>query len=157
MAFEVALRSLGRSRRPIVVPPLIAAAVIAIAILGGRPGPAPPPAVSPQPPVLADVTECVDVRPVTCRQAAEVAAVALGVGHPTIASAKVWRSLLCGDTLDCSPTLLLRTRPAGSVVFTFDDRTVAWVNLVWVDVSSRRFEDGTERLTAFVVRWFGVS
>jgi hypothetical protein len=40
------------------------------------------------------------------------------------------------------------------VVFTFADMSVAWVNVVWVDVSSRRFEDGTERLRAYVVRWF---
>jgi hypothetical protein len=84
-----------------------------------------------------------------------VAQLSLDWGYSPITSATVWRSLICGNDSDCPPGMLDGSRPAGSVVFTFIDRSVAWVNVLWLDVSSRRFEDGTERLTAYVVRAFG--
>ncbi|MEX2011658.1 MAG: hypothetical protein WEF51_05435 [Chloroflexota bacterium] len=84
-----------------------------------------------------------------------VAQRALDWTYPPITSATVWRSLICGNDSDCPRGLLDRARPAGSVVFTFVDGSVGWVNVLWLDVSSRRFEDGTERLDAYVVRAFG--
>lgn len=84
-----------------------------------------------------------------------VAQRALDWTYSPITSATVWRSLICGNDSDCPRGLLDRARPAGSVVFTFVDGSVGWVNVLWLDVSSRRFEDGTERLDAYVVRAFG--
>jgi hypothetical protein len=159
MSYEVPAGPIRRSRRSILVPPLLAAAVVAAALIAGpSPIPRPPEPASPPPtaaPVAAGATDCRELRAIVCRDTVRAAQLALGADYPTIASATAWRSLICGDTLDCPPAMLARSRPAGSVVFTFADTSVAWVNVVWVDVSSRRFEDGTEHLAAFVVRWFG--
>lgn len=84
-----------------------------------------------------------------------VAQLALDWSYSPIASATAWRSLICGNDSDCPQGTLDGARPAGSIVFTFVDGSVAWVNVLWLDVSSRRFEDGTERLDAYVVRAFG--
>jgi hypothetical protein len=158
MSFEVPPGPIKRSRRPILVPPLIAIVVVATALIAGPPpvpGPSEQARVAPTaPPLAATLIDCQDRRQFVCRETVRAAQVALGSDYPAIASATAWRSLICGDTLDCPPAMLTRSRPAGSVVFTFADMSVAWVNVVWVDVSSRRFEDGTERLRAYVVRWF---
>jgi hypothetical protein len=163
MSYEVPAGPIRRSRRPIVVPPLIALAVLAVALIAGPPSvPRPSPSGGPAPtaestpaPLVAGVTDCGELRALVCRDAVRAAQLALGSDYPAIELATAWRSLICGDNLDCPPSMLAHARPAGSVVFTFADTSSAWVNLVWTDVSSRRFEDGTEHLTAFVVRWFG--
>lgn len=156
MSYEVPAGPIRRSRRTILVPPLIAFAVVAAAVIAGPPpAPTPTPPVTPPPtaaPVAAEVTECQELRVRACREAVRAAQLALGSDYPPIESATAWRSLICGDNLDCPPSRLTRARPAGSVVFTFADKSKAWVNVLWLDVSSRRFEDGTERLTGFVVR-----
>jgi len=160
MSYEVPTGPIRRSRRPILIPPLIALAVIAAAVIGG-----PPPDPGPLPetsrpattaPVLsAELTDCNELRPYPCRDVVRVAQLALERNESAIASATAWRSLICGNDSDCPRGILDRARPAGSVVFTFVDGSVAWVNVLWLDVSSRRFEDGTERLNAYVVRAFG--
>lgn len=159
MSYEAPVGRIPRSRRPVLVPPLIAVAVVLAALLAG-PGPAPlsAPAASPAPataaPLDSAMTSCRELRPVACRATIRAAQLALEPGFAPIASATAWRSLVCGDDFDCPRGTLDGARPAGSVVFTFVDGSSASVNVLWVDVSSRRFEDGTERLRAYVVRWF---
>jgi hypothetical protein len=160
MSYEVPTGPIRRSRRPILVPPLIAVAVVVSALLAG-PGPASfraPAASSPAPataaPLDSALTSCRELRPVVCRETIRAAQLVLEPGFAPIASATAWRSLVCGDDSDCPRGMLDGARPAGSVVFTFVDGSSAAVNVLWVDVSSRRFEDGTELLRAYVVRWF---
>lgn len=157
MSYEVPTGPIRRSRRPILVPPLIAIAVVAAALVAGPPRiPVPVPGASPVPtaaPLAASLTDCNELR-FACRETMRVAQLALDWSHPPIASATAWRSLICGNDSDCPRGMLDGARPAGSVVFTFVDGGVAWVNVLWLDVSSRRFEDGTEKLTAYVVRAF---
>lgn len=159
MSYEVPTGPIRRSRRPILVPPLIAVAIVVAALLAG-PGPAslPVPIDSPAPatatPLDSALTSCRELRPVACRDTIRAAQLAIEPGVAPIASATAWRSLMCGDDFDCPRGTLDGARPAGSVVFTFSDGSSAAVNVLWVDVSSRRFEDGTERLRAYVVRWF---
>ena len=159
MSYEVPTRPIRRSRRPILIPPLIALTVVAMAVMAGpAPAPVPPLEVSPvptAPPVSAGITECNELRAFPCRDMVRVAQHALDPKYAPITSAKAWRSLICGNDSDCPPGMLDRARPAGSVVFTFVDGSVAWVNVLWLDVSSRRFEDGTERLDAYLVRALG--
>lgn len=160
MTYEVPTRPIRRSRRPILIPPIVALAVVAAALIAGPPpGPGPSlesPAPAPTAQVLsADLTDCNELRTFPCRDVVRVAQLALDWTYSPITSATAWRSLICGDDSDCPRGILDRARPAGSVVFTFVDGSVAWVNVLWLDVSSRRFEDGTERLDAYVVRWFG--
>jgi hypothetical protein len=159
MSYEVQPRPLRRSRRPILVPPLIAIVVVAAAVIAGPTSvPGPPPLDSPAPtaaPVAAALTDCRELRAIPCRDTVRAAQLALDSGYPPITSATASRSLICGNDFDCPRGMLDRARPAGSVIFRFTDESVAWVNVLWLDVSSRRFEDGTERLAGFVVRWFG--
>lgn len=158
MSYEVPTRPIRRSRRPILIPPLIALAVIAAALVAGPPADPAPPLDSPAPAptaLSAALTDCNELRAYPCRDIVRVAQLALDSTESPIASATAWRSLICGDDSDCPRGTLDRARPAGSVVFTFVDGSVAWVNVLWRDVSSRRFEDGTERLDAYVVRAFG--
>jgi hypothetical protein len=159
MTYEVPTRPIRRSRRPILIPPLIALAVVAAALVAGPPrisgppvGPSPAPTVAM---LSAALTDCNELRTFPCRDIVRVAQLALDWTYSPIQSATVWRSLICGNDSDCPRGILDRARPAGSVVFTFVDGSVAWVNVLWLDVSSRRFEDGTERLDAYVVRAFG--
>jgi hypothetical protein len=159
MSYEVPTRPIRRSRRPILIPPFIALAVVAAAILA-RPAsaPGPVPRDSPAPtaaPVAVGLTWCRDLRAIPCRDTVRAAQLALDSGYPPITSATASQSLICGNDFDCPRGMLDRARPAGSVIFRFTDESVAWVNVLWRDVSSRRFEDGTERLAGFVVRWFG--
>jgi hypothetical protein len=160
MSYEVPTRPIRRSRRPILIPPLVALAVVAIALFA-RPTPVPvPPLESPAPaptvpPLSAALTDCNELRSFPCHDMVRVAQLALDWSYSPITSATAWRSLICGNDSDCPPGMLDEARPAGSVVFTFIDGSVAWVNLLWLDVSSRRFEDGTERLRAYVIRAFG--
>jgi hypothetical protein len=161
MTYEVPTRPIRRSRRPILIPPLIAVAVVAAALIAGpprvpEPSVSPSPAASPTASVLsADLTACNELRAYPCRDVIRVAQLALDRTYSPIASATAWRSLICGNDSDCPRGFLDRARPAGSVVFTFVDGSVAWVNVLWLDVSSRRFEDGTERMDAYIVRAFG--
>jgi hypothetical protein len=159
MSLEVPTRPIRRSRRPILVPPLIALAVVAAALIAGpAPAPGPSPLASPAPteaPVAAGLTDCRDLRAVPCRDTVRAAQLALDSGYPPITSATASRSLICGNDFDCPRGMLDRARPAGSVIFRFADESIAWVNVLWLDVSSLRFEDGTERLAGYVVRWFG--
>jgi hypothetical protein len=159
MEYEVPTGPIRRSRRPILVPPLLALAVVAAALIAAPPQVSGPrPVESPAPtttPLAASLADCHGLRAPTCRDTVRVAQLALGPGYPPIAASSAWRSLICGNDFDCPRGMLARARPAGSVVFTFVDGSVAWVNVLWLDVSSRRFEDGTERLTAYVVRSFG--
>ena len=159
MSYEVPTRPIRRSGPPIL-PPLIVLAVVAAALIAGPPpvpGPVPErPVPAPTATVLsAALTDCNELRVLPCRDVVRIAQLALDWPYSPIASAKAWRSLICGNDSDCPRGTLEGARPAGSVVFTFVDGGVAWVNVLWLDVSSRRFEDGTERLDAYVVRAFG--
>jgi hypothetical protein len=159
MSYEVPPGPIRRSRRPILVPPLIGVAVVVAAWLSGpMPARLSAPAETPAPataaPLDSALTSCPELRPLACRDTIRAAQLVLEPGFAPIASATAWRSLMCGDDFDCPRGTLDGARPAGSVVFTFTDGTSAAVNVLWVDVSSRRFEDGTERLRAYVVRWF---
>jgi hypothetical protein len=160
MSYEIPTAPIPRSRRPLLVPPLIAIAVVVAALIAGPPPVPGPPPNSPAPSVpaspapLTAATSCGDVRAFTCRATVRAAQLALETGFPPIASATAWRSLICGNDSDCPLGMLERARPAGSVVFTFIAGSVAGVNVLWLDVSSRRFEDGTELLSARVVRWY---
>jgi hypothetical protein len=158
MSYEVATRPIRRSRWPILIPPLIALAVVAAALIAGPPPVPVPPLQSPSPtaPALsAALTDCNELRAYPCRDVVRVAQLALDWTYSPITSATAWRSLICGNDSDCPRGILDGARPAGSVVFTFVDGSVAWVNVLWLNMASRRFEDGTERLDAYVVRAFG--
>jgi hypothetical protein len=159
MSFEVPPGPIRRSRRPILVPPFVAIAVVVAAVLSGptpdlRSAPADSAVPATAAPLDSALASCRELRPLACRDTIRAAQLALEPGLAPIVSATAWRSLMCGDDFDCPRGVLDGARPAGSVVFTFTDGTSAAVNVLWVDVSSRRFEDGTERLRAYVVRWF---
>lgn len=160
MSYEVPTRPIARSRRPILIPPLVALAIVAVALFASPttdpvPPPERPPPASTAAPLSAALTDCNELRAFPCRDMVRVAQLSLDSSYSRITSATAWRSMICGNDSDCPPGMLDGSRPAGSVVFTFIDGSVAWVNVLWLDVSSRRFEDGTERLTAYVVRAFG--
>jgi hypothetical protein len=158
MSYEVQTRPIRRSRRPILIPPLIALAVVGAALIAGPPPLSAPPLESPAPAptaLPAALTDCNELRAYPCRDIVRIAQLALDSTESPIVSATAWRSLICGNDSDCPRGILRRARPAGSVVFRYVDGSVAWVNVLWLEVSSRRFEDGTERLDAYVVRAFG--
>jgi hypothetical protein len=92
---------------------------------------------------------CHDVAVATCHGAVNAAVGALPADLPRIASADVWTSLVCGDTLDCPPARLRDARPVASVALAFaDEGPAAWVNVV-----ARRDGGSADRLSAWLVRW----
>ena len=72
----------------------------------------------------------------------------------TVVSATVWRSMACGDTLDCPPYRLAGTRSVGSVVLEFaDGGPRAWINVVGPP-STRELDGGPGGgLQAWLARW----
>ena len=78
MTYEVELRPIPRSRRPLVIPPLIAIAVVAAALIAGptpdvNPSPTDGPVATDPPPLDATLTACRALRPLPCRDTVRAA------------------------------------------------------------------------------------
>lgn len=145
MRYEASGRIAGRRPTAVVLLPLVAAAIVAVAWFGSR-SPATERPVSP--PVAVD---CTDMPPADCRRAVEAAREALGDGGPPPRAATVSTSMICGDDLDCPRWFLRDSRSIGSVRLSFDDPPLeAWVNLVEPD--TRRGANGRS-FVGLVIRW----
>lgn len=104
----------------------------------------------------ADATPSVDcgqVPAVDCSAAVDAARDAVSDVPYRIVSMRTWPTLICGDDLDCPLPVLRRTTPLGSVVVTFEDRGIAWIN-VFRQQSSPQAIESHEIILARVVRWF---
>ncbi len=147
MDYEVAPRAIGGRRRRVVGPLLVGLVVVSVAALGALreavEGSDPPPSHSL--PARPERVDCAELGEADCTAALAAAQALLGTTDAPIVSVAADPSLLCGDDLDCPRAFLAGSRPVGSLVLTFDDGVVAWVNVV--------ADDGT--YSARVVRWFG--
>lgn len=180
MAFDVEPAPIARGRRvglPIAAVVTGAIALVAVALLGGRPATSPVPATAAAaleaaPPVATPVARpptapaapvvvvpvrlpraigCHDVAEAACRDLAEAGASVLPPDGTAIAAVDVWGSLLCGDELDCPRSRLAGTEPLGSVVVTFAGGTPsAWINVV--ERAPAATPDGPTPV-AWIVRW----
>jgi hypothetical protein len=90
---------------------------------------------------------------VDCSAAVDAARDAVSDVPYRIVSMRTWPTLICGDDLDCPLPVLRRTTPLGSVVVTFEDRGIAWIN-VFRQQSSPQAIESHEIILARVVRWF---
>jgi hypothetical protein len=90
-----------------------------------------PRAAAPAPRALpADLT-CRDLDRATCLRVAKAAMLVLPPELPAVRDATVWRSLYCGDNLDCPQRYLDQSVPLGSVVVRFVDSSPrAAINVV---------------------------
>ncbi|HEU0235985.1 MAG TPA: hypothetical protein VFR14_06035 [Candidatus Limnocylindrales bacterium] len=139
MQYQASGRASNRRRWPLVVPPLLAVALVA-AGLAGRAGEVPPddgahpsPSASP----IVRWIDCGGVANQECGAAVAAARRALDESFPIVHTATVSPSLICGDSLECPPWFLRDSRSVGSVVLTFvDSPLVAWVNVVEPDPSA---------------------
>jgi hypothetical protein len=89
-----------------------------------------------------------------CRLAVATALGTLEGGDvPEVASADVWSSLICGDTLDCPATRLDgRATPLAGVIFRLvGGGPAAWINVVYRRPSRPLQHDPT--LDAWIARW----
>lgn len=136
MQYQASGRASNRRRWPLIVPPLLAVALVA-AGLAGRAGEVRPDDgthVSPSAPPIVRWIDCGDVATQECGAAVAAARRALDETFPTVHTATVSPSLICGDSLECPPWFLRDSRSVGSVVLTFvDSPLVAWVNIVEPD------------------------
>jgi len=137
MQYRASGRASSRRRWPLVIPPLLAVALVA-AGLAGRAGESSPadeganPAVASAP--IVRWIECGDVANAECGAAVAAARRALDDTFPIVHSATVSPSLICGDDLECPAWFLGGSRSVGSVVLTFvDSPLVAWINVVEPD------------------------
>ena len=97
---------------------------VSVAVGAERP-PAPAPRALP-----ADLT-CRDLDHATCLRVAKAAMLVLSPELPAVRDATVWRSLYCGDNLDCPQRYLDQSVPLGSVVVRFVDSSPrAAINVV---------------------------
>jgi hypothetical protein len=118
----------GRSSRPVLLVAATIVGLLAIAIVAGEPenrgvpangrplggaGPAAP--SSERASTGTAVVRCHDLAAGPCRRVAAAAMDAIGP-DAAVESIDVWRSLLCGNDLDCPPSRLARLRPLGSAV-----------------------------------------
>jgi hypothetical protein len=138
---------------------LIVAAAVAGVVLPRPAGPdtavvrdpGPSPAVPPELSPTAIV--CDGLRDAECVAAVSAARRAIGDVHVTLETARAWPTLLCRDDLDCPRPLLQASEPVGSVVLTFADIGVAWVNVFRLP-EPNRLNENREVLAGRVVRWF---
>jgi hypothetical protein len=113
-----------RSSRPILLAAATIAGLLAMAIGAGHVdrGAGAPASARPVGDASTEpaTVRCHDLAAGPCRR---VAAAALDVIGPdaSIESIDVWRSLLCGDDLDCPPSRLAGLRPLGSAVVGLGD------------------------------------
>ncbi len=172
--YRVEPHRIRRSRWPLVIPFAIGALVVGLAALGGlgsRPAVAPsaPPTdvaeASPLPtrPPLAvegrssaqltppDRVTCGALDAGRCRTILAAAEDALGPDVPKVAAAQVFDSIVCGDTLDCPPSLLAVAARYGSVGFTFGDGERVLVNVV-ERVTPPGSLDAAAPIVAWIVR-----
>ena len=97
--------------------------------------------------------DCGQVPAVDCSAAVDAARHAVSDVPIRIVSMQTWPTLICGDDLDCPLPLLRRTTPMGSVVVTFEDRGVAWINVFHERASPQAIET-IDTVSARVIRWF---
>jgi len=152
-----AVRISSRSSRPTIAAAAAIAGLLAIAIAValferggghatdagtvGRPSAGRP---SAQPAAV----HCHDLAAGPCGRVAAAAVDVMGPGAP-VQSIDVWRSLLCGDDLDCPPGRLAGLRPLGSAVVVLGDAEPAG----WVNVGERLAVRGAEpALVAWLIR-----
>lgn len=144
MHYEASGRATPRRRWPILVPPLLAVALVAAALAGragesspadqdANPGADRPEATA----ALVRWIECGGLPNADCGAAVAAARHALDDSFPAVHTATVSPSLICGDDLECPHWFLRRSRSVGSVVLTFVDSPLeAWVNVVEPDVAA---------------------
>ena len=133
MQYQASGRASSRRRWPLVVPPLLAVALV-VAGLAGRAGESRPDEGADPAPTASPIVRWIDCGGVAteeCGAAVAAARRALDDTFPTVHTATVSPSLICGDSLECPPWFLRDSRSVGSVVLTFvDSPLVAWVNIV---------------------------
>jgi hypothetical protein len=161
MQYQASGRASSRRRWPLVVPPLLALALVA-AGLAGRAGEQAPADEATNPeaaraPIVRWI-ECGGVANAECGAAVAAARRALDDPIPTVHTATVSPSLICGDDLDCPRWFLHGSRSVGSVVLTFADSPLeAWVNVVEPDpepAQSGLVEQPPGQFLGRVIRWF---
>jgi hypothetical protein len=108
----------------------------------------PDPRPSPAALTVGANVDCGTVPAGDCVDAVDAARLAVSDVPFPIVRVQAWPTLICGDDLDCPRPLLAMSKPVGSVVLTFDDRAVAWLNVYHIA------NDRTDRVLASVVRWF---
>jgi hypothetical protein len=97
--------------------------------------------------------DCGQVPAVDCSAAVDAARDAVSDVPVRIVNMRTWPTLICGDDLDCPLPLLRATTPIGSVVVTFEDRGIAWIN-VFRQRPSPPADESDDIVSARVVRWF---
>ena len=103
---------------------------------------------------------CRDVEPVRCQRVADAVldllesnGTGIAAAVPRVVSLTVWRSLICGDSLDCPTSRLTGSTSLGSAVLRFAGSTGAlWVNVVG-EAAADGAPAGAETTVAWPVRW----
>jgi len=99
-----------------------------------------------------DVT-CHGVGRAGCLQMARAAVAALDPPRPLIGAIEVWPSLICGDTIDCPLSVLMRIDPLGSAVLHLrGSKSEVWVN-VGQDTVTGSSPSAASAIEAWIVRW----
>jgi hypothetical protein len=152
--YDLEMRRVGRGRGQLILPLVAAIAFVIVAVgaslLTSRRPLAAPTSLAPAAAVLVD---CGAVRAHDCSEAVEAARRAIADSPTSVAKARAWPGLICGDNFDCPPPLLASSDPVGSVALTLADQAVVWVNVLRVD-QPNRLDETRQILEARVVRWF---
>jgi hypothetical protein len=138
MAFEVQPTTVraGHWRLAIILVGLAAVATVAFAIV-----------TKPSPPLLVKALsvdsatllaqalpsqlDCHDLPRVDCETATRAALTLFSPADGPVSGAGAWKSLLCSNSIECSPRHLTPdSSPLGSVILTFGTGPAAWVNVV---------------------------
>jgi hypothetical protein len=80
---------------------------------------------------LPSKLDCHDLPRRDCETATRAALTLFSPADGSVSSAGAWKSLLCSNSIECSPRHLTPdSSPLGSVILTFGTGPAAWVNVV---------------------------
>jgi hypothetical protein len=106
------------------------------------------------PPPLPAQLDCHDLPRGACVSATRAALGLFTKGDGPVTAAGAWKSLLCSNTFDCSPSVLTPdATPLGSVILTFGTGPSAWVNVVSRPAPTPGNGSAGPQALAWVVRW----